>query len=141
MIIQPIVSGESARDHYKELFPQSVVTHVGLNAPAMSTGPVLDVTLHGTDIVRLTLISYQTSEPDHLLSTVIGANLLIKLQDQGTSPSCDFRNHHFSAEGLDQFFTDLPGTSNTVTILVAGNPGAATCDPTIATAKGYTVSV
>jgi hypothetical protein len=46
-------------------------------------------------------------------------------------------NMALSAEALDQFFTDL--ATGTATIYVAGNPGAATCDPSIATAKGYTV--
>jgi hypothetical protein len=42
-----------------------------------------------------------------------------------------------SAEALDQFYTDLD--AGTGSLLVDGNPGIDADDPTIATAKGYTV--
>jgi hypothetical protein len=42
-----------------------------------------------------------------------------------------------SAEALDQFYTDLD--AGTGSLFVAGNPGIDAGDPTIATAKGYTV--
>jgi hypothetical protein len=46
-----------------------------------------------------------------------------------------------SALTINSLFTQLPITIETATINVSGNPGAATCNPTIATGKGYTVVV
>lgn len=46
-------------------------------------------------------------------------------------------NNNLSAEALDQFYTDLD--SGTGSLFVQGNPGIDADDPTIATAKGYTV--
>lgn len=43
-----------------------------------------------------------------------------------------------SAVAIDEMFTNL-GTVTGKTVTVTGNPGAAYCDPTIATAKGWTV--
>lgn len=73
------------------------------------------------------------------VSSLENVNLLTSLTDLGTAASLDLRNNQMNTAAIDDFFTQLPTTANTVTIQVAGNPGAATCDPTIATAKGYTV--
>lgn len=50
----------------------------------------------------------------------------------------DLMYNNLDATELNRIFTSLP--SMTQTIRVTGNPGAATCDPSIATAKGWTVS-
>jgi hypothetical protein len=46
---------------------------------------------------------------------------------------------NLTATAINQLFTDLPPTTKTATISVANNTGSATCDPTIATSKGYIV--
>lgn len=69
------------------------------------------------------------------------AVLLSNLKDQGTTAALRFINNGLSSSVINSLFTQLPPTTNTVTINVNGNPGAGTCDPTIATAKGYTVIV
>lgn len=48
-------------------------------------------------------------------------------------------NSQMSATALNNMFTSLGTASGSQTITVTGNPGAATCNPTIATAKGFTV--
>jgi len=48
-------------------------------------------------------------------------------------------NANLSAAALNQLYTDLGTVTYAATIGVAGNPGTASDDPTIATAKGYTV--
>jgi len=68
--------------------------------------------------------------------------------NEGTSKSYyDLSNNDLSTESLDAFFTAL-GAGNTFKknkkqvapfINVQGNPGAEFCDPTIATAKGWSV--
>lgn len=46
-----------------------------------------------------------------------------------------------SATALNDLFTSLGTAVGSQTITVTGNPGAATCDTTIATAKGFTVVI
>lgn len=58
----------------------------------------------------------------------------------GTSPQIDIRWNSLSATTINAIFTALPVVTGK-TINVAGNPGSATCTPTIATAKGWTVTV
>jgi hypothetical protein len=67
------------------------------------------------------------------------AELLTRLEDQGTNPALDIKNNQLTAEALNAFFTALPATTRTVTIDARSNPGSTTCDPSIATAKGYIV--
>jgi hypothetical protein len=67
------------------------------------------------------------------------AVLLANIKNEGTTNALNLINSQFSATSLNSLFTQLPITINTSTIDVRNNPGAATCDPTIATAKGYTV--
>jgi hypothetical protein len=73
------------------------------------------------------------------LSKFLNADKLTSLEDSGTKIALLLGNNNFSAETLNQLFTDLPATSKTATINVGNNPGAATCDDSIATNKGYTV--
>jgi hypothetical protein len=54
--------------------------------------------------------------------------------------AADLSNNQLSAEALDQFYTDLAvDATGTGIIDVSGNPGVTGHDPSIATAKGYTV--
>jgi len=50
-------------------------------------------------------------------------------------------NCRMGATALDALFTSLGTASGTQTITITGNPGAATCDTTIATAKGFTIVI
>lgn len=75
------------------------------------------------------------------ITTFRNANLLVSLQDQGTTRALSLQNSNMSAVTINTLFTQLPSTTQTATINVQSNPGSATCDPTIATAKGYTVLV
>lgn len=73
------------------------------------------------------------------VSEVKNASLLINLEDLGTLSSLNLNNSNMSALTIDDLFTQLPPTTKTATINVASNPGSGTCDPTIATSKGYIV--
>lgn len=59
------------------------------------------------------------------------------------TPALDLRLNQLSATALDEIFTDLGNAGGSPIgipiIHVATNPGAATCTPSIATAKGYVV--
>jgi hypothetical protein len=74
-------------------------------------------------------------------ASIRNAQLLINVEDQGTAQGIYIGFNQFSSTALNNFFTDLPATIKTVTIYAANNPGSATCNPAIATAKGYTVVV
>jgi len=77
----------------------------------------------------------------------LGRNTAIKSIDinwagslfTATSPQVYITENMLDATELNRIFTALP-TLVGKTINVKGNPGAATCDPTIATAKGWTVT-
>jgi hypothetical protein len=73
------------------------------------------------------------------LTTINGASKLTAIRDEGTSSALSLQSCSFSASELNKLFTELPVTTRTATIRVNSNPGAATCTPSIATAKGYTV--
>lgn len=73
------------------------------------------------------------------VTEILNANVLVNLEDIGTLNSLYIQSLNMSDTTIDALFTQLPPTTKTATINVVGNPGAATCDPTIATAKGYTV--
>lgn len=60
-------------------------------------------------------------------------------QYAGTSPQINVSYTDLGASALDQLFTDLP-TVTAKTINITGCPGAATCNRTIATGKGWTVT-
>lgn len=50
-------------------------------------------------------------------------------------------NCQLGTQELDDLFTSLGTASGSHTIIVTGNPGAATCDTSIATGKGWTVTI
>jgi hypothetical protein len=60
-------------------------------------------------------------------------------QYAGTSPQINVSFTSMDDTALNQLFTDLP-TISSKTITVVGCPGAATCDTSIATTKGWTVT-
>jgi hypothetical protein len=69
------------------------------------------------------------------------SNSLTSLRATGVSlrgeGGCSIANNQLAAAALNQFYTDL--AAGTALIVVSGNPGTSGDDPTIATAKGYTI--
>jgi hypothetical protein len=49
-------------------------------------------------------------------------------------------NNNLTAQALNDLFTSLGTASGAQTIIITGNPGAATCDTSIATNKGWTIT-
>ena len=64
---------------------------------------------------------------------------LIRCRAFNISKSVNFGYTSLSAEAIDEIFTNL-NTVTSATITITGAPGAATCDTSIATAKGWTVT-
>lgn len=65
---------------------------------------------------------------------------MARIDATGISKTISLLNCRLSATELNRIFTNLPVVATSQTITVTYNPGAATCDPTIATAKGWTVT-
>lgn len=78
-----------------------------------------------------------SGNPD--VTTYRNAQLLTNIRNIGTTDAFRASNQQLSAAAINDLFTQLPPTVQTATIRVTGNPGAATCNPTIATSKGYLV--
>jgi len=85
--------------------------------------------------------------PDYNFSAVTtGATIfsgcanLTKAKTTGLTRTNSFANMRLTAAAIDDIFTGL-GTGTGQTITVTGNPGAATCTPSIAQAKGWAVTV
>lgn len=83
--------------------------------------------------------------PATTFTAIHGAELLSSLQDSGTKAACQFvgnsGNMTMDAAVIDQFFEDLPTITQTATISFFNVSGQGACDPTIATAKGWTIVV
>lgn len=69
-----------------------------------------------------------------------GMYSLVRSQVTGTFRNSSYKTCNLSAAAINEIFTNLvSGTSRTID--VSTNPGSSTCTPSIATAKGWTVTV
>ncbi len=92
----------------------SSITSVNITLPA--SGVVLTSAFSGTVTIQ------------HLILT-------------GCKYGFNISNNEMSATALNDLFTSLGTAVGSQTITITGNPGASTCDTTIATAKGFTVVI
>jgi hypothetical protein len=95
------------------------------------------VNFKNCNIVGLVILNNYTN--DYKIETIQNAQDLTSIEDAGTNAALTLNNNSLSEATINQLFTDLPTTTKTATINVASNPGAATCDTTIAQNKGYIV--
>ena len=88
----------------------------------------------------LTDVTLHTKANAARTSTYTKANMLSWIKDlSGSSVVMSVASCNLNAAALNRIFTDL-GTVTSATITITGTPGAATCDRSIATAKGWTVT-
>jgi hypothetical protein len=87
-------------------------------------------------VLNLNMVNV-TSLP-FMFSTVV---TLQKFTATGLTRGVVLSNNLMSSTEINNFFTSLGTASGAQTIVVTGNPGAATCDVTIATLKGFTVTI
>ena len=88
----------------------------------------------------LTDVTLHTKANAARTSTYTKANMLSWINDlSGSSVAMSVASCNLNAAALNRIFTDL-GTVTSATITITGTPGAATCDRSIATAKGWTVT-
>ena len=62
------------------------------------------------------------------------------MQATGINVSVNMANGMFGATALNEIYTNLSSNGTGKTITVTGNYGTASDDPSIATAKGWTVT-
>ena len=88
----------------------------------------------------LTDVTLHTKANAARTSTYTKANMLSWINDlSGSSVAMSVASCNLNAAALNKIFTDL-GTVASGTIVITGTPGAATCDRSIAIAKGWTVT-
>lgn len=88
----------------------------------------------------LTDVTLHTKANAARTSTYTKANMLSWINDlSGSSMAMSLASCNLNTAALNRIFTDL-GTVTSATITITGTPGATTCDRTIATAKGWTVT-
>jgi hypothetical protein len=117
------------------------------SAQALTTLIIPDLSLC-TTLVSLTLAN-QTLKLLHLgnLDSVISTTNFapsLGLQSvilEGLRITVNLSGKLLSDQAINDLFTSLGVASGAQTVNVSGNPGSGTCDPTIATAKGWTVTV
>lgn len=109
--------------------------HISTVSGTQQYGEILD--FNGCKNIRIANFNITVGTGD--ITTILNASQLESLEDVGTLTSIKLSKQNLSDTEINKLFTDLPSTTKTATIDVSVNPGSATCDPTIATAKGYTV--
>lgn len=115
------------------------LTEVQLIAPQIVTAPYL--------CINCTNLSQFSGEYPELVSCISGFEATNLQQFDVVWPKISdlagcFRNTALQAEEINKILQSLPSySSGTHIITFTGSPGASSCDPTIGTAKGWTVQV
>jgi hypothetical protein len=115
---------------YPPLFDTSKVTTISTLFRATAW-------VHGV----ITVPAYDLSLCTAYSSTFAGAYNLERFMATGITRGISFVDCNLSATAINEIFTNLGTAAGTQTITVTGNRGAASCTPSIATAKGWTVIV
>ena len=95
-----------------------------------------------SNCVNLRKVIFQDfSTVTNTLNMFLTTGNLGKLITPGCTIGIDITNNSMTASSLDDWFTSLGTANGAQTITITGNPGASTCDTTIATNKGFTVVI
>ena len=119
--------------------------YINYPAPPLAGTSVFDFDMLGFGQPQrvVSSVSYQTGPGGEFSVTLRNFGLLTSIKNlTGTSPAVKIRySNNLDAAALNQVFTELPPTTQVCTLNFTDNPGSATCNPTIATSKGYIVVV
>ena len=128
--------------------PYGTLTFGGGNVYQANVERVTVVTVAGTNFGNMFQYCYSLQSVP-LLNTTNGTNFASMFQNcyslqsaalNGTRYSIDYSNAMLSPAELDAIYTALGTAAGAQTITVTGNWGTAGDDPSIATAKGWTVA-
>ena len=94
------------------------------------------------NLTTINLTAYLGLEEINLQNNQLTSVFFSDFGEHGNSPiSINLSDNNLSSIELDRIFTNLPNKSQSLSsIKVEGNPGSATCDASIATLKGWTVT-
>ena len=109
--------------------------------PLFNTANVTNMTGMFSNCTSLSIVSFTTTA---LTTTTNMFTSCISIQRTiltGLTRGVSLLNCQMSATELNSFFTALGTASGAQTITVTGNPGASTCNTSIATTKGFTVVI
>ena len=131
------------------LFDTSSATNMSqmfYNCYLLQSVPLFD-TSSATNMFQMFVGCYNLqSVPPFDTSSVINMHQMFlycyslqRSQLTGGRVSISYANCQMSATALDEMFTALGTANGAQTITITGNYGAATCDTSIATGKGYTI--
>jgi Mycoplasma protein of unknown function, DUF285 len=115
---------------YAALSIPDIDTSNGTNFSGTFQGCQVLTTIPALDVSQSTVCSYMFSSCFALTS----------IDAFGSTVSIDLMSCALDAAALNTFFTNLGTAAGAQTVDITGNPGAATCDRAIATAKGWTVT-
>lgn len=109
--------------------------------PAMDTSKVTGANTMFQNCYSLTSIpAMDTSKVTSMLEIFDGCSGLTSIGIYGAKVSFSVANTSLSAAALNSLFSNL-GTANAgATLTITGTPGAATCNRSLATVKGWTVT-
>ena len=122
-------------------FPKAKFAAIFSPDPTRSYGEILDLTTVGRYLNIFSVTSGIPTAGTLSISKINGASQLTSIKNVGTSAAFALLGGSLSAAEINKFFTELPSTTQTATLDFRYNTGSATCTPSIATAKGYTVVV
>lgn len=131
------------------LFDTSAVTNMNLmfeNCRVLQSVPLFDTSSVTTMMLMFDVCEalqsiplFDTSSVTEMSSMFSGCDSLASGAMSGTTVDVSYESCNLSATELDRIYTNL-GTVTGKTITVSGNPGTTGDTPSIATAKGWTVT-
>jgi len=99
-----------------------------LNSMFQGCGSLYQAEIIGTNVTNIATIFTSVNSLQRFIATGLTRGVVLS-------------NNLMSATEINNFFTSLGTASGAQTIVVTGNPGAATCNILIATVKGFTVTI
>ena len=122
----------------KRLLPSIGITYLqtGAQAYAYESPTAMDYSGYGVEHPRIIQLP---GGQGWTITSFLNFDKAVELEDMGTAQALQLSGLTIDAAVIDDLLTQLPATTKTATINLIGTSGAATCNPSIATAKGYTV--
>jgi surface protein len=111
------------------------------SVPLFNTPSVTNMAAMFNAATSLFAVNLNMASVTNTTQMFVNINSLQKFIATGLTRGITISNNLMSATEINNFFTSLGTASGAQTIVVTGNPGAATCNILIATAKGFTVTI
>jgi surface protein len=111
------------------------------SVPLFNTASVTTMQTMFNASTSIYAVDFNMASVTNTTAMFVNINSLQKFKATGLTRGITISNNLMSETEINNFFTSLGTASGAQTITVTGNPGAATCDVTIATSKGFTVTI